>query len=283
MIKYTEWGKHVRLGNFLYLWAGINSIAKQSGHEIQLPSYFLWDYLENPPTITQDNSYDELFHFRKFNYSIEEKEWIVNYFKERKDKVININLGPHLQSEKFFLEDLDYVKSKLLLKEDKVDAVRKKYFNFFDKKTIGIGIRRGDFVGSGCFYQIPLDWYLSALKAEFSDWKDCNIIFFSDNIEEVKKLFKGDNFFFADANGTHSHANGFKDYHKDPMEQFILGTLCDNFIMGNSTFSWWQSWYIKNFKGGKIVHSGKNLRGQCEKDFYNPDFYPESWVLHEIK
>lgn len=41
------------------------------------------------------------------------------------------------------------------------------------------------------------------------------------------------------------------------MEQFILSTLMDNYILGSSTFSWWAGWYVKNFNSGKVIHCGK--------------------------
>jgi hypothetical protein len=51
MVKYNDWGKHLRLGNWLFLYAGIQSILKNSGNELWLPDYFLWEYLKNPPPV----------------------------------------------------------------------------------------------------------------------------------------------------------------------------------------------------------------------------------------
>ncbi len=68
------------------------------------------------------------------------------------------------------------------------------------------------------------------------------------------------------------------------MEQFILGAcLCDHFIGGNSTFSWWQMWYVKNYNNGTVVHCGKNLSEKGEKEFgVNKDYYPADWILYKI-
>ncbi len=281
MIKYIEWGEHVRLGNWLFLYAGIQSIIKDAGNPLALPPYFLWKYLEKPPFITDNKNYAEIFHFRKTQYSPEEKQFLANFFKENSSKTININLGSHLQSERWFEEDIELVKKAIAIKQEEIDKVRQKYAPFFMRKTIGIGIRRGDFVRHGCFYQIPEGWYMSALEKEFPDWKEHNIVVFSDDIEWCKQYYKDTGWLFAEPNNTHTHADKFIHYHKDPMEQFILGTQMDHFVGGSSTFSWWQMWYVKNFNGGKVVHSGKNLIGTCAANHFNPDYYPTSWTLHE--
>lgn len=293
MIVYKDWGKHIRLGNWIFVYASLLTIAKRTDHELVLPDYHMWPYLKNPPKI-DDNSicnsmgetWDEpIFHFRTHTWSREEQDWLYDYFSKRKDEIININLGPNNQSELWFQDELDYVKEMMTFSPSAFADVCNKYHHILTngKKTIGIGIRRGDFVGHGVFYQIPLEWYLQALEQEFPDWKDCNILFFSDNIDEIKTRFIGKNFYFAEPNGTHTHAENFKYYHQNPMEQFILGILCDHFIGGNSTFSWWQMWYVKNFNEGKVVHSGKNLSPAGENEFgKNVNYYPDSWTLHNI-
>lgn len=286
MILYKDWGQHIRLGNWWFNYAALLSLAKRTGHELLLPDYHAWPYMLNPPL--KDRNIipaDETFHYRTNDYSRAELDWLREYFASKKDKVININLGPNNQSEKWFNEDLDYVKEMLRFSESALVEVSKKYAHILNngKQTIGIGIRRGDFVGHGVFYQIPLEWYTKTLETEFPDWKNYNILFFSDNIPEIKTRFISKNFHFAEPNNTHTHANNFKYYHNNPMEQFILGTLCDHFIGGNSTFSWWQMWYVKNFNNGKVVHCGKNLSNAGELKYgKNPDYYPDSWTLHKI-
>lgn len=282
MIKLIDWGKHIRLGNWLFQWAFLNYISKKTGNEINLPNYFLWNYLNEPPIINNDIDYNLKFSFKNSYYDINEKNKIIKFFDENKDKIINIELNCFMQSEKWFKDDLEFIKTKLIIKKEEIQKVKTKYKYFFDKPTIGIGIRRGDFVGHNCFYQIPENWYINVLKSEFPDYQDYNIIIFSDDIDWCKKYYNNMGFYFAESNNTHIHSENFKHYHKDPMEQFILGTLCDNFIGGNSTFSWWQMWYVKNFNNGKVFHCGKNLAGNCDKEYKNPDFYPEDWILKDI-
>lgn len=280
MIVYKDWSKHIRLGNWLYLYSGLLSIAKNTKHKLVLPDYFLWKYLKHPPKIDTNIAYQEVFHFRQWNYTLEELEWIENYFFNNQDKVINVNLGSHLQSFKFFESNLEYVKEMLEFKEEEIQKVKDKYFYLFDKKCIGISIRLGDFKNHGSFYQINSNWYTNALIAEFPDWQDCNIVFFSDDIDECKQLFSGRNFHFAQKNNTHTHTDNFKHYHNDPMEQFILGTLMEGFVISQSTFSMWMAWYVSN-KGGKIVHSGENFAGEYKQMYDCTYYYSENWIKYE--
>jgi hypothetical protein len=243
-------------------------------------SYFLWKYLENPPTLITADNYDELFHFRTHEYSEQERDYIRQFFIDNKDKIVNINLGSNLQDERWFIENKEYVIDKLRIKDEYVQVVKEKYSYVFTRPTIGIGIRRGDFVGHGDFYQIPEQWYIQALHTNFPDHADYNVVIFSDNIDECRQIY-GDRYMYADSNNTHTHADNFKHYHNDPMDQYILGTLMDHYIGSNSTFSWWHMWWVKNVNGGKVVHCGENL-SPSSVHYNNPNYYPTDWILHKI-
>jgi len=280
MIKCNGWGNHLRLGNWLFLFTGLNYLAKHSNNKIVLPEYFLWDYLKNLPNVTENQIYDIEYSFLNTKYSDDEKKNFIEFFKLNNDKIINILGYPGLQSEKWFIDDVNYIKNILEIKEEKIKEVKTRYKDFFTKPTIGIGVRRGDFVGHNCFYQIPETWYEDTLKKEFPNYLDYNVIIFSDDIEWCKNYYINKNFLFAESNNTYiQHSN---EYLNDPMDQFILGTLCDNFIGGSSTFSWWQMWYVKNFNNGKVIHSGKNLAGNCYDLFHCPHYYPENWIINKI-
>jgi hypothetical protein len=280
MIKCNGWGNHLRLGNWLFLFTGLNYLAKHSNNKIVLPEYFLWDYLKNLPNVTENQNYDIEYSFLNTKYSDDEKKNFIEFFKLNNDKIINILGYPGLQSEKWFIDDVNYIKNILEIKEEKIKEVKTRYKDFFTKPTIGIGVRRGDFVGHNCFYQIPETWYEDTLKKEFPNYLDYNVIIFSDDIEWCKNYYINKNFLFAESNNTYiQHSN---EYLNDPMDQFILGTLCDNFIGGSSTFSWWQMWYVKNFNNGKVIHSGKNLAGNCYDLFHCPHYYPENWIINKI-
>lgn len=281
MVKLIDFGKHLRLGNWLFQYAALSYISEITNNELVLPEYFLWNYLKSPPKVSSDPYFDETFIIEHSEYSEDYFNEIIDYFKKN-EKCINIALNCYFQSEKWFAQNIDMIKHKLEIKEDIILGIKNKYAGFFSKPTIGIGIRRGDFVGHSCFYQIPETWYKDTLIKQFKNYEDYNVIVFSDDINWCKEFYKNEKFLFSEPNNTHLHIDNFKYYHNNPMEQFILGTLCDNFIGGSSTFTWWQMWYVKNFNNGRVFHCGKNLQGECLSKFKNSFYYPENWILSPL-
>ena len=277
MIRCNQFGKHTRLGNWLFVYAAILRLAAKTGHRVEMPEYFLWKYLDYPPRITSDTNYDVQYSVPWAQFSTDRLDEMTAFFSANKNKIINFDITCFLQSEKWFMDEITAVKNGLMLSEEYANWIYKSYDRAFDQVPIGIGIRRGDFVGHGLFYQIPEAWYLDALNSQFPDWRDENsIVIFSDDIEWCKSYYQGMPFIFAEPNQTHRHG---PTYQNDPMEQFVLGTMCNHFVGGSSTFSWWQMWYVKNFNYGTVVHCGKNLSNSAGKEYYNPDYYPETWKL----
>ena len=66
---------------------------------------------------------------------------------------------------------------------------------------------------------------------------DRQYVITSDDVEWCKTIFTEDNFVFNDV-----IPEGVYKPHFD----FAVGTLCDDFIIANSTFSWWIAWLGKN-------------------------------------
>lgn len=275
MIRCNQFGQHTRLGNWLFVYAFIVSVAEKTGHKVEMPEgYFLWKYLQNPPNTTTETSFDTLFSVSSPSWSQESMDNAYGFFAKHRDKTINVDLTCFLQSEKWF--DPKTIKRHILISEQETNNILNGYDVFNSgRPIIGIGIRRGDFVGHNVFYQIPENWYLNTLESNFEKWDDNHhVLILSDDIEWCSTFYSKYPFFYAKPNQTHKHG---ATYHKDPMEQFILGANCNYFIGGSSTFSWWQMWYVKNIKGGDVFHCGKNISDQFYKKYGHADYYPENW------
>lgn len=283
MIYHELFGQHLRLGNFLFKYAWSIAKYEQLGELSVYPhEYYLWKYLKVPPL--DKLGYSGPFpvsDFLKVNWEWSKKE------EERIDNIISngkstlVSLDSFFQSEKWFENYKDNVFSSLTFKDEIFNLVFDKHQQLFSKPTIGIGIRLGDFVGHGDFYQIDPDWYISALNAEFPNWEqENNVVIFSDDIVTAKEVFKEFPFFYPEPNGTHVHDDNFKHYHADASEQFILGTMMDNFIIGNSTFSWWQAW-LATYNSGKTVHCGKVFTDTGNmKHIDTSNYYCKNWIEH---
>jgi len=283
MILLKQWGNHLRLGNWWYLWAYMNKLSHLTGHQIAISDYFMWQYMLHPPLKDDGIRSDELFHFHKLEYHKEEDERIVKYFKDNPNRNIEFNLGSNAQSELWWIDSKEAVVESLKFKPEAIERIKEKYKQALSRKTIGITIRRGDFKNHGVFYQIPMKWYMDAVRINFPDYQDYNLVFFSDDIEEIKKFYNGENIYFADANNTHLHTQGFKFYHGDCSDQLILGSLMNNLVISNSTFSIWMGQYVDKINGGKVIHCGENFTEYGNSKYFNPDFYPKNWTLTPIK
>lgn len=287
MIYHELWGQHLRLGNFLFKYAWSIAKGEQFGEVTTYPkNYYLWQYLKYPPYFAEEPKPNSEFIKVNWEWSIEEELRINNLIKNKRDKLVS--LDSFFQSEKWFENYTQKVFNALRFTDEASDRVYNKLntIHLFDKPTIGIGVRLGDFIGHGDFYQIPHDWYISALDNHFSNWRtDYNVIVFSDDIEKCKIVFKDYPFNYAEPNNTHTHADNFKHYHGDASDQLISATWIDNFIIGNSTFSWWQAWLCKNFstgKLGKIIHCGKVFSDTGRmKDIDTSNYYPKNWIKYD--
>ncbi len=271
MILHKLFGQHLRLGNFLYKLSAMWAMTYRYNCKMKLPDYFLWKYLVNPPEIDNGEIVEDVFRTRKWEF---DPLHLHDHAELFRTKNVDIDLGAFFQSARWFEDFEPEILEKLKFKQEYVDFCKEKYKDSLSKETIAISIRRGDMVNHNSFFQIPIEYYLIALQEEFPNWKEYNIVFFSDDIEWCKQTFKGDNVYFAEPNGTHITIYDSNNYHKDPTEQLIYGTLCDNFIIGQSTFSWWQAFLGSKRSGGKVVHSGKNFDNDYShydiRDYYYP-------------
>jgi len=289
MIYHEMFSQHLRAGNWLFKYAWSIAKKEQFGEVTTYPErYYLWQYLQTKP-ITKENyaEFRPQADFLKVNW-----EWSPDEMKRVDDVIVNgkdtlVSLDSFFQSEKWFENYKPEVVRSLRFTDDAEINVITKYKHLFESKkpTIGIGVRLGDFVGHGDFYQIPGSWYILALNEHFPNWKTENeVVIFSDDIDSAKRMFAGyeyDSFKYAEPNGTHTHNDNFKHYHGDASEQLILGGLMDNFIIGNSTFSWWQAW-LATYSSGKVIHSGKVFSDTGNmKHIDTSNYYPKSWIKHD--
>lgn len=281
MITFNNFGLNViRLGNKLFFYSYIISIAKKFNRDFSLPDYFLWKYLKNPPNISpligeipfypKDDSFDP--------------EYICDFFNKNFEKSIDIKTA--CQTELSFEDCIDEIIYRLEFKEEYISEIKSQYSDFLKKPTIGIGIRLGhDMIGNPNFYNIPHNWYIDSLNKYFNEWEqNYNIVVFSDNINEAKEIFKEYPFFYAESNDTHLFTIG-DDNSEKGMNHLILGSLMNNFIISQSTFSWWQAWLCKNNPNNispKIIHCNENFSGYYLETMKNKDYYPNSWISNKI-
>ncbi len=163
-------------------------------------------------------------------------------------------------TEKYFSSIREALQRELVLKE------KSEAYKLFEqkilsaKKPLMIHARRGDYLTSTGFTILDKDYYQRALELFDSD---CELFGFSD-----------DPLWLQGAIGRQImmvSGNGFKDY-----EELSLMSLGQNFIIANSTFSWWGAW-LSQHKDKKVVAPQKWFTSPLWWRA-NRDTIPKSWV-----
>ena len=262
MITFSNLGRRgMNLGNQLFQIAALTGFSEKYNCDLKFPPWKYSDYFLFPPT--QGNVPTELF--------IEEPAY--NYTPDFWDKYAcdfrtkNVDILGWLQSEKNWLNCKKKVRELFHFKEEFENELRKRFAKAFRKETIAISIRRGDFITNPNFYLLPLEYYLGALIRYFPGYKEKNIIIFSDDLPYCKHSIRRlPNVYFAD---------GLND-----IEQLCGMSLCDHYIISNSSFSWWGGW-LGEKDGTSIVRSPYQLAGDYLKSFNTKDYYPERWNVYD--
>lgn len=249
-----------RLGNMLFRYCSLMGIAKKYNTDLKLPEWEYTKYFRGsyPAGEVQGRRVAE----PTFSY-VEEWPFI--------NETENIDISGYLQSEKYWKHCEGYVRSQIEFQPDFKDSVRRNFdkLNVFEKTTIAISVRRGDYVNNPNYELLPITYYVLALHEHFPHWKQCNIVVFSDDIPYCKVHFDClENVFYSENNSD--------------VEDMCLMSQCNHFILSNSTFSWFGA-YIGERINSKIVRpnylfAGKLLAGNDFKDFY-----PERWICFDHK
>ena len=128
------------------------------------------------------------------------------------------------------------------------------------ESPVALHIRRGDFLrNSANHHNLGLDYYEKALKY----FPNRNVIVFSDDPEWCKEqeLFSDDRFLIAEGNSNYV--------------DMCLMSQCDDFIIANSTFSWWGAWLANC---GKVI-APKKWFGPNNAHLNTKDLYPDAWEI----
>ena len=180
---------------------------------------------------------------------------------KRKDYV----LDGYFQSEKYFEK---YKKTIIeeLKNKDSINPQFDKYYNKLDfKNSVCIHIRRGDYTED----------------CNVNKFLVCNSIYYNHAIETIKKQIKAPKFYvFSDdinwvkENIEFGQNTIYENYDYSSFENFKVMYSCENFILSNSSYSWW-SHYLAN---SNIVLAPS----VWNRETNNKDVYLDNWILINI-
>jgi len=266
MIGFNHLGRLGRTGNQMFQYAALRGIASNAGVNFCLPYYRnivddgignklrteLFDYLNmssvNELNIQFIDKSRPIAQEGQFNYNeklhTECKDWV--------------SLHGFFQTEKYFKNVEDIIRNDFTFKDEILHPCQE-MMSGIDGQVIALHIRRGDYLINPDNHNVlGLDYYKKAL-AKFS--KDATVIVFSDDSEwcHNQDIFSEDRFMIS------NNENGYVD--------MCLMSMCTDFIIANSSFSWWAAWLGNR---GKVIAPKKWFP---HKNHNTSDIYCDGWEV----
>ena len=189
-------------------------------------------------------------------------------------------LDGFFQSELYFRENKEIIFQKLHLTTQRENIARR-YSHLFQRKTISIHFRYGDYTITPLYTLLDIDYYVNSLlllKKELEkrdeNFKDYNILYFYD-IQD-KEIVSGHINFLKDVfDISFTDINSLKLY---DWEQLLLMSKCTHHVIANSSFSWWGAYLNEN--NSKIVTYPEIW---LNNNSINKDLIPSQWNMITMK
>ena len=277
MITFENIGHFGRLCNQLFQYASLAGIAYNRGFDYVIP-----DHSQYVDEGRANSIYHQLQHCFTMEhlgnrygivdgdtvYIHQAHEFCEDLFNQCPD---NVTLYGYFQTEKYFKHIEDKIRQDFTFQPHIVKAVEQKYGDMIFDCPVSIVVRHfnSSFDSPGIEHNhrnLPWEYYEQGIRL-FG--KNRKYIICSNNIEFCKQqpVFQGDNFIFND-----DRDDSISPGHFD----LCLISLCSDFIMGNSSFSWWGTW----------LSAHKDKRVLAPFPWYGPglshlateDLYPDDWI-----
>ena len=127
---------------------------------------------------------------------------------------------------------------------------------------IALHVRRGDYIqNSDNHPPCPKEYYDTALS-KFDNNR--TVVIFSDDPQWCSTEFPDDRFLVSEGG--------------DNLADLCMMSLCSDFIIANSSFSWWGSWLSKN-PNKRIIAPDKWFGIGYTKNHITSDLYCSNWEV----
>lgn len=155
----------------------------------------------------------------------------------------NSYIDGFFQSPKYFIGYEDIIRQDFTLRNQPDTLIQEMYQDIVNHESLCIHVRRGDFVGNRAHDVLQSDYYTNALSILEKQIKIEKIYIFSDDIQWCKDNM---NFNYPTCFVTEEYCGARGEGH------MYLMSAGKNFIIPNSTFSWWGVW-LSTYKDKLVV------------------------------
>ena len=266
-IGFNALGRMGRLCNQMFQYAALKGIARNTGVDCCIPHY----------TQAVDDGIGNMLRTELFDsFDLDVKVGLLNnghapvvnerhfHFDEELFKMCpdHVDLRGYFQTEKYFKHIEKEIRSDFTFKDEILNPCKEMIESV--ENPIALHVRRGDYIKNAeNHFNLPIEYYDAAL-GKFDD--DRNVIVFSDD-----PLWCHDEGIFVDDRFIISE-------NEDNRVDLCLMSLCDDFIIANSSYSWWGAWLSTN-KDKKVIAPVQwfGTKGYT-KDHDTKDLIPETWI-----
>ena len=268
VIGFNHIGRLGQLGNQMFQYSALKGIARNHGYDYMIPNHTeeVNDGIGNMvKTVLLD-----VFNLpirESFSIGVIDTE---KYYPEPhfqfSEKVFNecppnVSLWGFYQTEKYFRHIREELLEDFAFKLDVVEDCQPILEQFND--PVALHIRRGDFlINNANHNNLSLNYYAGALKHFHGDRE---VVIFSDDTDWCKEqeLFADDRFLVSEGNNS--------------QHDLYLMSRCRDFIIANSSFSWWGAW-LANYDQ---VIAPAQWFGPNNLDKDTSDLYCSDWTIIE--
>ena len=185
--------------------------------------------------------------------------------KKRLSKHQNIYISGFWQSPLY----CNPIRDELLNDFQLVKELNPKYFDLYYKikntNSVCVSVRRGDYISNPIYYKKHFvcnnEYFSNSVKLINKKIQNPTLVMFSDDILWVKNNMKYNNEVLYEEDDT------------SLTDKIILMSSCKNFILSNSTFSWWVEFLCTNKDKVSIAPS------RWYADNTKADLYQDYWEL----
>ncbi len=264
MIGFNHLGLHGRLGNQMFQYAALRAIAAYHRYNFCIPhsdfkdewkDHQLFETFELPSVehighVECHGNFLGVYAEKTFAY--DEK-----YMRNCPD---GVSIFGYFQTERYFESISDSIREDFKFKPEIIKTCEE--FVSQVNNPISLHVRRTDYVQKSQDHPpCSVEYYQNALSNFDSDRE---VIIFSDDPEWCKQqeLFAPDRFLIAEGN--------------DNRYDMCLMSMCDDFIIANSSFSWWGAWLAN--RGTVIAPSRWFGDSGYTANNDTKDIIPERWI-----
>lgn len=254
-VTYSALGRNGRLANSLFQAVATLAYGMEHGKEILFPEWKYNKYMVKPlPTgpINVDRIYNEpTFHYSKIPFFPGDVDLGTSYF----------------QSAKYFEKYWHEIRPYVTLKPEYVDYMIKKYGELFLRRSCSIHVRHGDYLTNATHRDyhgvLPIEYYQEAVRILYGQYfNNVQYLIFSDDLDWCRENFNLNNQIFVED--------------EEDIIDLFLGSCCNDHIVANSSFSWWQA-FLGRHPEKKVVAPRRWFMPKANLN--TKDLYCEGWKI----